>query len=215
MKITEKNIVKAEIPLNRIEALTDGIFAIAMTLLVLGIDLPEKNQSLSGLALHEVLLKQINQFLTFVLSFIILASFWIMGHQQNVHFKRTDKLHLWINILILLFVCLVPYSSSLVNDFSSDWMANLFFNSNMFTVALLYRVNWIYAIKNNRLVDKDADSSEFITGSRISMAFLIISVLAVVLSVIIPYYSSLPYLLLIVILNRKRFSGKIKKTRVI
>lgn len=211
MKTTEKNIIKVDIPLKRIEALTDGIFAIAMTLLVLSIDLPEKNQTLSGLALHEVLLKQLNQFLTFIMSFIILAGFWIMGHQQNVHFKRTDKMNLWINILILLFVCLVPYSSSLVNDFSSDWMANLFFNSNMFTVALLYWVNWIYAIKNNRLVDKEVDSTEFITGSRISMSVLIISVLAVVLSVIIPEYSSLPYLLLIVILNRKRFSGKTKK----
>jgi uncharacterized membrane protein len=87
MEISEKHRFKPEMTLNRIQALTDGIFAIAMTLLVLGIDLPEKDLSLSGIPLHKYLLNQLDQFYIYAMSFFIMAVFWIIGHKQSRYFK--------------------------------------------------------------------------------------------------------------------------------
>ncbi|MCK4289028.1 MAG: DUF1211 domain-containing protein [Bacteroidales bacterium] len=204
MEISKKPSFKPEMTLNRIEALTDGIFAIAMTLLVLSIDLPDKDLSLSGAPLHKYLLNQLDQFYIYAMSFFIMAVFWIIGHKQSRYFKRTDYRHLWLNILILMFVCLVPYSSSLVSDFGDDWMANLFFNSNVFIIALLYWINWIYGTKHKRLVYKNFDDSIFKTGNIGSKIFLMVSALAIILSLIVPSYAGYSYLLLIIFYNQKR-----------
>jgi uncharacterized membrane protein len=212
MEISGKPSFKPEMSLNRIQALTDGIFAIAMTLLVLSIDLPEKDLSLSGTPLHKFLLNQLDQFYIYAMSFFLLAVFWIIGHRQSRYFKRTNNKHLWINILILMFVCLVPYSSSLVSDFGYDWMANLFFNTNMFIIALLYWINWIYGTKDKRLIDENLDYSVISISNIKSKIFLMVSILAIILSLIVPSYAACSYLLLILFFNLKRFY--VKKVRM-
>ncbi len=104
-----------------------------------------------------------------------------------------------------MFVCLVPYSSSLISDFESDWIANLFFNANLFIIGVLYWINWIYATKHNRLVNKNLNVSIVKNGSKRGKIFILVSGLAIILSLIVPLYSGYAYLLLIIFYNRKIF----------
>ena len=134
---------------SRIEALTDGIFAIAMTLLVLNLALPQAGNA----DLVNLLRGQTGIFVNYAMSFVILALFW-MGHHRQFHFiKQTDGTLLWINIFALMFVALVPFSTSLIGDYASEQLASFFFASNIFIVGMLSLSNWVYATKGHRLVD--------------------------------------------------------------
>lgn len=194
---------------DRIETLTDGIFAIAMTLLVLNIHLPEAGAAHQP-ELYTLVIEQLRLFYNYALSFILLAIFWIIHHQQFHYIRRTDRRHLWRNIFILMFVCLMPFSTSLTGDYHGDWMAGLFFGSNMFILGVLFCINWIYATKDHRLVDRSLDPHKIAVGKRRGAVTPIVSLLAMALSLIIPTMASYLYILIVVILYHPYFRHKSK-----
>lgn len=187
--------------LNRTHALTDGVFAIAMTLLVLGIDLPEKTGNLSGDKLHQELLGQINQVYGYLISFVLLGLFWLIHNRQFSKITSTDTTHQWINIGILIFICLVPYTSSLQNDFPEDWMTNLYFHLNLFLIALLYLLNFLYAIKTRKHTSEKYKDEESRRGEKNIYIFLAVSLIAIILGFFIPEYSSMAYILIPILIG--------------
>src|ERR1700737_1299223 len=103
---------------NRIEALTDGVFAVAMTLLVLDIKVPELPQPMATDELLRQLLALWPKFLSYVISFVILGVYWVGHHVQLSFIRRADRPLLWINILFLLWVALVPFSTALLGEYA-------------------------------------------------------------------------------------------------
>ena len=182
--------------LNRLETLTDGIYAIAMTILVLAIDIPSISPDMVGAKLHNAILNQTDQLLAYGMSFILLALFWTINHKQNVYLIRTNGLHVWINIFILAFICLVPYSTSLKSDFPADWMADLYFNINMLMIALLFLINWDYATRNNRLTRKGFPVKIAKSGRISTFIFIIVTIIASISSFLFPEQSSYIYFLI-------------------
>jgi len=177
---------------SRLEALGDGIFAFAMTLLVLSINLPEggKNADIGA-----YLLNQLPNFLNFVLSFLILAFIWLNLNQEFHHIKRTNYGLILLNIAMLLFVVLLPFSTSLLNDFPDAFAAEMFFNINMLLLACLLSSNWWYARKHN-LIETMGDDEHLAMVSRKQYVFPAISLLAVALTFFTPGWSSLSYILI-------------------
>ena len=115
---------------SRIEALADGIFAVAMTLLVLDIKMPETITYESDSALWTRLVSLEHAFASYAVSFIMLAVYWIVHHFQFHFIQRTDRGLLWINFYLLLCVTLLPFTTDLVGD-----------NVHLRLPALLYGVN--------------------------------------------------------------------------
>ncbi|MFH1347780.1 MAG: TMEM175 family protein [Candidatus Margulisiibacteriota bacterium] len=181
---------------NRIETLTDGVFAIAMTLLVLNLGLPELEDGLSQSGLHTLVLGQSHKFFNYALSFVLLAVFWIIHHQEFHSIKRTDRTHIWINIFILMFVALIPFSTSLIGDYPNDWMAELFFSANMFMVGILFQLNWFYATKLKRLVSRDVSPLMMKRG----LVVPLVALLAMILSLLDAPITTHIYLLIPLIL---------------
>jgi uncharacterized membrane protein len=100
---------------SRIAALVDGIFAVAMTLLVLDLKLPEGVKMSSDAEVWRQLLELTGRFSTYTLSFIVLGTFWI-GHHSLFHFVRNvNRGLLWFNLLFLLFITLLPFSTNLLS----------------------------------------------------------------------------------------------------
>src|SRR5215469_15788500 len=115
---------------NRIEALTDGVFAVAMTLLVLDIRVPE----LQPLATAELPLKLLSlwpKFLSYTISFVILGVYWVGHHVQLSFIRRADRPLLWINILFLLWVALVPFSTALLSEYATTRIAIAIYGANL------------------------------------------------------------------------------------
>ena len=200
MAIPGSNIEEFGMTTRRIETLSDGIFAISMTLLVLSLELPGAKEGVRATGLYDILASQINKFFNYARSFILLAVFWFMHHRQFHFIKKTNWVHLWINIFILLFIALIPFSTSLVSDYPRDYVAELFFGSNLFILGILFSCSWIYATSGHRLVDRKLDMRYITLGKERSMIISLICLLAMGLSLFNPSLSSKIYLLIPVIL---------------
>src|SRR5260370_38420709 len=101
---------------NRIEALADGVFAVAMTLLVLDIKVPELQSPLATAELPLKLLALWPKFLSYLISFVILGVYW-MGHNMQLSLiRQPDRPLIWINVLFLLSASLFHFSTALLID---------------------------------------------------------------------------------------------------
>jgi uncharacterized membrane protein len=146
-----------DISKGRIETLTDGIFAIVMTILVLELVLPHIPQSEVYKELPKHLLELWPVFLSYVTSFIILGFFW-MGHDKQFHYiKRVNGTLLWISIFYLMFIALIPFSTILIGEYGDQQISVLIYGVNLTIASSLNYIHWRYATINHRLVDSDLD----------------------------------------------------------
>jgi len=144
---------------NRIETLTDNVFAFAMTLLVLTIHVPTLSPTLASTELPYKIFSLWPKVLTYMVSFLILGVGWV-GHHNLFHYiKRSDRLFLWINIAFLMGTAFVPFSTSLFGTYPDTQAALLVFGINTIANGALLLLSWMYATHNRRLVEKDLPQS--------------------------------------------------------
>ncbi len=179
---------------SRIETLVDGIFAIAMTIMVLNLDVPEINGPLTVSTFQNAVYSIWPSILSLALCFILLGVFWSIHHRTFHQIKHVDKVLLWINMIWLLFIVLVPFSNSLTGQYPQFVLSHLVFNLNMLGIALFLSLNWYYANWRNFIHEK-VDPVRITVFKRVYLAFILITLLALGLSFIIPGWSSLAYLL--------------------
>ena len=122
---------------HRVEALTDGIFAVAMTLLVIELKLPDPHVITSQDQLTDALVRLTPKAVSWVLSFLILAVFWISHHRLFHYVRHVDSGLLWRNIVQLAFVSLMPFSAGLIGEFARAPVAQVIYNVNMVMLGLL------------------------------------------------------------------------------
>ena len=129
---------------NRIEALADGIFAVAMTLLVLDIKSPENRSFETAADLVTYLAALEHSFAMYVISFFVLAIFWI-AHHLLFHFVRhVDRRLLWLNIAFLLLVTFVPFSTDLLGDHGHLMLPVLVYGANLLALGSLLAIQLRY-----------------------------------------------------------------------
>jgi len=181
---------------DRMSTLIDGIFAIAMTLLILSIEVPHLTGQLSDALIQNSLYAIISPFTSFVLSFILLAMFWSINHTQMHYIKKVDKGFLWINIIWLLFIVMVPFSTELSGMYGEFIIPNLIFNLNMLAVAILLYLSMYYA-NTKGLVSKTIGEKEK-RLKRSSRIFVIVCIVAIILSFLAPSWSGMVYLVILI-----------------
>lgn len=101
----------------RLAALSDGIFAVAMTLLVLDLRVPTSEAIHSEHDLWHALVGLSPRLLIFLMSVMTLGIFWVGQQTQLNHFARSDRNCAWIHIAFLCAVCLIPFTTSLLAEF--------------------------------------------------------------------------------------------------
>jgi uncharacterized membrane protein len=195
----------------RLETLVDGIFAIAMTLLVLGLAVPVIRPPITNAGVETALISILPIFISLVVSFILLAVFWKIHHRI---FKQINKMNgtlLWINVVWLLFIVLVPFSATLTGDYGAFTIANVIFNINMLGIAILLYLNWHYADHKNFIHEKISD--EEVTFTKIvNFSFILVAITAIGLSYVIPQYSQTVYIIMLPIeMIVKFFMNLVKK----
>ncbi|HEU4413767.1 MAG TPA: TMEM175 family protein [Candidatus Angelobacter sp.] len=138
----------------RMEALTDGIFAIAMTLLVLELKVPEMPKSAGASELLRRIGEQGPEFLSFVISFMYCGVLWLM-HHLAMHFVRHLQIALvWLNLVFLMSISVMPYSCGLLGHFVHNRAAQEIYYGNMFLAAALLALQWLVA-KKKKLLNED------------------------------------------------------------
>ena len=98
---------------SRLEAFSDGVFAIVITLLILDIRFPEADYSQFWATLNSL----VPRLLAYVMSFIIIGLYWVAHHNSMHAVRKTDRNFLWLNILLLLCVSFIPFPTSLLGRY--------------------------------------------------------------------------------------------------
>jgi uncharacterized membrane protein len=134
--------------LERLAALSDGIFAVAMTLLVLDLHVPVStisNQINNDLELWKALVKLAPNLLPYLMSFLTLGIFWVDQQTQLNFFTRSDRHLTWIHLAFLLAVTLTPFSTGLLAAFISFRLALVVYWLNIVLLGAMLFISWRYA----------------------------------------------------------------------
>jgi uncharacterized membrane protein len=167
----------------RLAAFCDGVIAIAITILVLGIEVPST---------HEVPEKELNAFLVeslpsiqgYVTSFLLIGIYWAQHYAIFHYIKRVDRIFLCLNGLFLLCVSFVPFPTGLQVAYRDDEPALILYAASHACCALSLLAIWYYATWNHRLIeDFVADTVIKSMGRRLSL-ILILCLLAMPVSLI-------------------------------
>ena len=139
----------------RVEALSDGIFAFAMVLLAVDIKPPESFEQLHGVC---------PQVLSFVVSFVNLGLYWVAHNNEAKEVERTCRGMLWINLLFLMLVVLVPFSTALVSKHYEQPGAIRIYACNVIAVGLALEFLWVYDKNKLNLLCLCAIAWEVLSG---------------------------------------------------
>lgn len=139
---------------DRLSAITDGVYAVALTLLALEIVIPSANSIHSSAQLNNYMVNNLlPQLSLYLISFIILSNFWASTNAIPMY-KKVDNTILTINLAILALVVLIPFSTSFVLSFYHYSQSVIIFSLIILLVGLLYLILYIYLFKENLVKER-------------------------------------------------------------
>jgi uncharacterized membrane protein len=138
---------------NRIEAFSDGVLAIVITLLVLEIKSPELHIPTSTMEALHALLALAPKFASFLLSFLFIAVFWVNHHRFFLLVRRADWGLLWSNNLLLFLLCTIPFPTAFMGDHPNNPVAVALFAVLLLLAGLAFNSMWRQA-RRRRLIDE-------------------------------------------------------------
>lgn len=139
---------------DRLSAITDGVYAVALTLLALEIVVPSANSIHSSAQLNNYMVNNLlPQLSLYLISFIILSNFWASTNAIPMY-KKVDNTILTINLAILVLVVLIPFSTSFVLSFYHYSQSVIIFSLIILLVGLLYLILYIYLFKENLVKER-------------------------------------------------------------
>ena len=142
---------------DRIVNLSDGVFAIALTLLVLDIRVPHIPENVVDSELPGVLLGLWPNYLGYFLSFFVITTFWIIHHSIFRPIRAYDRNLLYLNFLFLMFVAFVPFPTALLGEYGNHQLPVAVYAVTLAVGRLLLTAIQWYSVRNDRLLDEPQD----------------------------------------------------------
>ena len=169
---------------DRLLALSDGVIAIAITLLVLEITVPEIPPGVSAEVLRTLVAEQWNEFVGYVLSFLVIGLYWTLHRRIFVFIEAHDRGILWLNLLFLLFVAFVPYGTSVFSTYPTRLGVSVL-AAVLALTGLSLALLWMYASRNRLL--QEGLTSRVVT---IQATRYLVSPLVFLLSIVVAAFDS-------------------------
>jgi uncharacterized membrane protein len=181
--------------LDRIVFFSDAVFAIAITILVLDIRVPD---GLSPAALPGQVLDLWPKYLSYVISFLVLAIYWQVHHRVFKPITGYDGTLVWLNFLFLMVVAFLPFPTALLGEYGEEQLSVVIYASNAALASLLLAaISW-YATSGHRLVPADLDYEELRLRRAESLVVPVVFLLSIGVSFLGPQAAMYTWLLLIV-----------------
>ena len=149
---------RGRLRLNRLEAFSDGVFAIIVTLLVLELKVPELHGDRGVGALWQALLGSFPKLLSWLISFVIVCKFWLNHHHVLDLAAHADYGLVWLNSLFLMFQSFVPFPTALMGEYATNPLAVSLFGIVMAFNTVLFIALHAYVVR--RLARRDAAATE-------------------------------------------------------
>ena len=193
---------------SRVLALSDGVFAILITLLVLDVHLSELSQ---GQSLNAALREIRPSFTAFVISFILAGMYWVGHRDLFALIRRADRGLVWLNVLYLLPLCLLPFGASLLGRYDQEPRALRIYGLVLVAIAVMRTVIWLYATGRPHLLWQRPDDRQRRAGLALAVFPGLVYLLAILLAAAAPgvslaVYAGIPllYFLSITVLRGSR-----------
>ena len=136
---------------SRLAGLSDGVFSIAMTLLVLNIELPSHTTSAN---LATELLSLGHNYFAYALSFVVIGLFWSWHHSFIEPIRLVTRPIVFLNLFFLMFVSFLPFSTSVISDYPTTTASTIFYLSSLFAVGLV-RYGFTEYVLRSKTYDED------------------------------------------------------------
>jgi uncharacterized membrane protein len=170
---------------DRIVNLSDGVFAIALTLLILDIRVPDIPETMVSSQLPGALLSLWPKYLGYILSFVGISTFWIIHHSIFRTIRSYNRIILYLNLLFLMVVAFVPFPTSLLGEYGNHQLPVAIYAATLAVGRLLLTAIHWYTARNARLLDESQDPT--------TVRFLLIRGLTIpaiyLLSIVISFFS--------------------------
>lgn len=173
---------KSTLGKSRVEAFSDGVFAVAITLLVLSLQSATFLKSVADTNLWQDFLELLPKFLVYALSFIIIGIYWVAHHNTFHYIRHSDRYLLWLNNLLLLWVVFIPFPTALLGQYPQQQFAIIIYGGTLIITGIALQLLWWYATSGHRLVDKDIDPYLVVKATRRNLVAPSIYLLAVAIS---------------------------------
>jgi len=168
----------------RLNALADGIFAIVMTLLVLELSIPHLAGQVPDVVLTVSLLKLMPSILTYILSFLVLFTYWMAHHyMMSLIARNLTRTLTYLNIPFLMFVALIPFSTRLLGEYWYSNIAIMTYGLNIALIALsLLLISKYIEMSQNIRTNPEFTERDFQVSYIRTMIPLYASVMAILIS---------------------------------
>jgi uncharacterized membrane protein len=185
--------------LDRIVNFSDAVFAIVITLLVLDIRVPQIPPALVSQELPGRILDLSPKFLSYVISFLVIAIYWQAHHRVFRPIRSYDRTLLWLNFLFLMAISFLPFPTSLLGEYAGEQLSVAIYAANAATASLLLvSISW-YATSGHRLVASDSVDDEAERFQRMqALAVPAVFLLSIAISFFSPMAAMYSWLLLAV-----------------
>jgi len=178
----------------RLEAFSDGVFAIVITLLILDIRIPVVQPTELGTALVNIL----PQILTYILSFFIVGLYWHLHHQVATQIKLIDGAFIWLNLAWLLFVSILPFPTALLGRYPLQPIPLTIYGINLILVNVTGFVILVYSQKRPELRFIPMSSAELRAITPIYVIVNTLYAVAIVAAWFFPWLSYGIYILVLI-----------------
>jgi uncharacterized membrane protein len=175
---------------NRLEAFSDGVIAIIITLLVLEIKVPHIDGEANTHKIIASLITIAPKFFSWALSFFMLLIMWINHHRIFNELEKTNNNLLWLNGVLLFFMSFVPFPTAFMGDYFSQPVSTFFFGLCLMPVGIAFYSLRAYIIKKPELLKKESDiihQTKLARKTLLGPMFYFIGALSSFVSIIIAY----------------------------
>jgi uncharacterized membrane protein len=181
----------AEEDIGRILALSDGVFAVAITLLIFEIGLPTTT---SAAELPKALLGLWPRYLAYVVSFVVIARFWVAHRMAFRLIARDDPVLVWLNLLLLMFVAFLPFPTAVVGEHGGAPAAAVFYAASVVLASMASAAYWWYASGRGNLLRPGAQRAQVRAMRARSLASPVFFALTLPIALFAPYAAEIAWL---------------------
>lgn len=142
-------------PVNRLIVLSEIIFGLAMTMLAFALEVPETDSTEANFI--AVLQEDFQIFLIFIITFVLLVMYWLGNVKRFSYIIKTNRTHLFIELMGLFFILILPFTNSLISVHPDIKIVVLIYGVDLILIGLFAYWGWAYASHNHQLIKEDVN----------------------------------------------------------
>ncbi len=149
--------VSDQLGLERLVFFSDAVIAIAITLLAIEIRLPALPE---GAPIGPALWALWPRYLSFVISFVVIGTYWIAHHNMFEYIDRYTPTLVWLNLLFLMCIAFTPFPTAVVGEYGTLASAQIFYAGSVVVTGVIKLILWAYAARGHRLLETETTDTQ-------------------------------------------------------